>query len=46
MIGGADCKFRAFDAAKWTEVQIGSGFGRNLSECDGEMDGGDRNAVL
>ncbi|MFK4727829.1 hypothetical protein ABIE89_008929 [Bradyrhizobium niftali] len=28
MIGGADCKFRAFDAANCGEVQIGAGFGR------------------
>jgi hypothetical protein len=27
MIGGADCKFRAFDAAKCAEVQIEGGFG-------------------
>ncbi len=27
MIGGVDCKFRAFDAAKRGEVQIGDGFG-------------------
>ena len=41
MIGGADCKFRAFDAAEGTEVQIGCGFGPDLSDCDGGMDRGD-----
>src|SRR4051812_13649047 len=42
MIGGADCKFRAFDAAKRGEVQIGGRIWRDLSEDDGGTDRGDR----
>ena len=45
MTGGADCKFRAFDAANCMEVQIGAGFERGLSGYDGGMDRGDNCAV-
>jgi hypothetical protein len=41
MIGGADCKFRAFDAGKWMEVQIGAGFGGTCRDATAGMDRGD-----
>lgn len=41
MIGGADCKFRAFDAWKCMEVQNHRWIWRDLSDCDGEMDRSD-----
>ncbi|MDA9426407.1 hypothetical protein XH97_30480 [Bradyrhizobium sp. CCBAU 53380] len=41
MIGGADCKFRGFDAANRGEVQIGGEFGRTCRDTTMGMDPGD-----